>query len=142
MQMAPCHPERRHYAEGLCNSCYNGKRRREQPERLARYKRYAKNYRERHVAKNRAALRFYKYKMTQEQFDVLMKKQDNACAICKNPFGSEHTYRAIDTPNVDHDHITNKTRGLLCERCNIGLGGFRDTPEFLEAAIKYLQEYK
>ncbi|MGH7974874.1 MAG: endonuclease domain-containing protein [bacterium] len=38
---------------------------------------------------------------------------------------------------IDHDHQTNKIRGLLCESCNFGLGFFR-TPDLYSAAIKYL----
>lgn len=39
----------------------------------------------------------------------------------------------------DHDHKTNLDRGILCRRCNLGLGQFRDNLEFLRAAIRYLE---
>jgi hypothetical protein len=39
---------------------------------------------------------------------------------------------------VDHDHQENKIRGILCNRCNKGLGLFRDSPELLEFARIYL----
>jgi hypothetical protein len=39
---------------------------------------------------------------------------------------------------VDHDHATNKIRGMLCNMCNKGLGLFRDNPELLEYARIYL----
>jgi len=39
---------------------------------------------------------------------------------------------------VDHDHKTNKIRGILCNLCNKGLGLFRDNPDFLEYARIYL----
>jgi Recombination endonuclease VII len=51
-----------------------------------------------------------------------------SCTIC----GDE------DRLVVDHDHKTNKVRGLLCNRCNKGLGLFRDSPDFLEYARIYL----
>ena len=39
---------------------------------------------------------------------------------------------------VDHDHVTNKVRGMLCNHCNRGLGHFRDSPMLLEFAAQYL----
>ena len=39
---------------------------------------------------------------------------------------------------VDHDHTKNKIRGILCNRCNKGLGLFRDSPDLLEYARIYL----
>lgn len=39
---------------------------------------------------------------------------------------------------VDHSHTNHKIRGMLCNRCNQGLGLFRDDPELLEFARVYL----
>lgn len=39
---------------------------------------------------------------------------------------------------VDHDHKRNKIRGMLCNRCNQGLGQFKDDPNLLEFARIYL----
>jgi len=39
---------------------------------------------------------------------------------------------------VDHSHTNLKIRGMLCNRCNQGLGLFRDDPELLEYARIYL----
>ena len=50
------------------------------------------------------------------------------CVIC----GSEESLV------VDHDHSTGQIRGLLCQRCNLGIGHFRDDPLLLEFAAQYL----
>lgn len=56
------------------------------------------------------------------------------CAICG---GKPRSGRAL---HVDHDHRTGRVRGLLCDMCNTGLAGFRDSPRLLAMAIDYLGE--
>ena len=41
---------------------------------------------------------------------------------------------------LDHEHFTGMFRGWLCKNCNVGLGHFRDNPEALEKAAKYLRD--
>lgn len=57
-----------------------------------------------------------------------LKASITQCVIC----GSEEKLV------VDHDHLTGKVRGLLCNHCNRGLGHFRDDPMLLEFAAQYL----
>lgn len=73
------------------------------------------------------------------RYDELEAGQDGVCAICRKP----EPRRRMD---VDHDHDCCPgrsscgycIRGLLCSRCNQGLGYFGDSPELLKAAIDYL----
>jgi hypothetical protein len=64
----------------------------------------------------------------------LLVEQNNCCAIC----GIESTDMKREL-SVDHNHETNKIRGLLCDHCNIGLGNFRDSTTLLSVAIEYLE---
>jgi len=76
------------------------------------------------------------YGMTPAQYEALLEQQGHACAIChaKKPGGRTKLFF------VDHCHNTGKVRGLLCMRCNTGLGLFLDNPKFLLSAISYLKE--
>jgi hypothetical protein len=75
------------------------------------------------------------YGITPEEFDLLLSKQKGVCAICNRTVVSTREYPTLV---VDHDHQTNKIRGLLCRACNIGLGHFEDNVLYLQAAIRYL----
>jgi len=75
------------------------------------------------------------YGVTPEQFQQMKDAQDNACEICKLPFVPEKT------PHVDHCHTTNRVRGLLCNHCNRGLGGFRDSINIMQSAQEYIKKY-
>lgn len=79
----------------------------------------------------------YKYGITSEQYEEMLKEQSNRCAICG--IGEQHTENSRLC--VDHDHNTNEVRGLLCKKCNQGLGLFQDNPDFCESAGKYLRKY-
>lgn len=62
----------------------------------------------------------------------MVDDQNGVCAICLKP----PTVKALC---VDHSHDTGTVRGLLCDKCNQGLGRFDDDPTMLEAAIQYLK---
>lgn len=68
------------------------------------------------------------------EYAKLLVEQNNACAIC----GVSATELKREL-SVDHNHETNKIRGLLCHHCNIGLGNFRDSTTLLSLAIEYLE---
>lgn len=74
-----------------------------------------------------------KYGITEQEYLVILEKQENACAICKNPDPSPNTRFCID-----HCHTTGVVRGLLCANCNLGLGFFFDDQERLIQAASYL----
>jgi len=77
------------------------------------------------------------YGVTYEWYQETLAKQNNVCAICKQPETAIIRNKVIAMP-VDHDHKTGKARGLLCTKCNRGLGLFRDDKDILKAAFDYL----
>ena len=79
------------------------------------------------IGRNRQLKR--KYGIGVEEYNRLLLAQNNQCAICLTKSGTLH---------VDHDHETGQVRGLLCYNCNMGLGRFKDSSKFLNAAVSYL----
>jgi len=70
--------------------------------------------------------------ITMEDFLDRLAEQRFKCGICNDP---------IDVAgHVDHDHATGGVRGILCLRCNSGLGGFRDSITILLRAVGYLAD--
>lgn len=77
-----------------------------------------------------------------EQFNEMLTKQNGVCAICKSPETAKSNVRVeIRRLAVDHCHTTGKVRALLCTTCNTSLGGFKDDPRLLQAAIEYLKRH-
>jgi hypothetical protein len=77
------------------------------------------------------------YGITEQEYLQLFEEQKGVCAICGRP-EKESRFRL----SVDHSHTTGKIRALLCNACNTGLGHFEENIEYLQRAIKYLQEHQ
>jgi hypothetical protein len=86
-----------------------------------------------HRDRGHVAFRKWLYGMTDEEFQAKRQEQDNRCDICQEVF--------VKTPCVDHDHATNKNRGLLCRFCNLVLGNAHDNILVLERSVQYLRKY-
>jgi hypothetical protein len=76
------------------------------------------------------------YKISLATYVKTYDAQGGKCAICKFPKGWPQNGRLPFV--VDHDHRTGKVRGLLCHRCNVGLGMFRDHTDRFHNAKLYI----
>lgn len=82
------------------------------------------------------------YGLSEFQYNALISAQNGLCLVCEKPLNGKIS--------VDHDHACCPTiytcgkcvRGLLHEKCNIGLGAFDDDPERLRKAARYLEVSK
>jgi hypothetical protein len=69
------------------------------------------------------------YGMSVADLDAMLLAQHGVCAICQT----------APAAHVDHDHQTDKVRGLLCFRCNAALGQLGDDPLVVRRAARYLE---
>ena len=77
-----------------------------------------------------------KFGISIDEYNKKLAKQKRVCAICSKScsFGKNLA--------VDHCHASGVIRGLLCSKCNLGLGLFKDDIILLATAKKYLAKYK
>lgn len=82
-----------------------------------------------------------RFNLTVEQYEAMFQKQAGVCAICHKP-ETGGTRLA-----VDHDHACcpddsscgKCVRGLLCKRCNMGIGLLGDNADVVMNAVLYLR---
>jgi PleD family two-component response regulator len=66
----------------------------------------------------------------------MLKQQNERCAIC------DELLDKAEKTHIDHNHTTNKVRGILCHGCNTSLGGFKDSISILKSALEYLSKHE
>lgn len=69
--------------------------------------------------------------MDPDAIEKYLLTHNGNCEICGLPPNGHRHY-------IDHSHTTGKFRGILCAKCNSGLGLFNDSPELLDKAKIYL----
>lgn len=119
------------------------------PEKRAAYNEYMREWKAAHPGAGAERSREWRERnpnhrvalhgLTPTEFARMVDAQGGKCSICQQvPQGQRL--------RVDHDHACCDSkyscgkciRGLLCSQCNAALGGFRDDPKLLEAAMRYL----
>ncbi len=95
---------------------------------------YWKKYNSENKQRRRWIVTRCKYGVTESTFNSMLTSQDGRCAICDVEF----TKAQKRLPHIDHCHDTGRVRGLLCHKCNAGIGFLQHSPKILVDAIIYL----
>ena len=159
-----CHPDRAHWALGLCASCYTIQRQKGWPNGKPKSVRraFASCHKDKkHFARgmcetcysawkraNRSGRQIAnttewfrdrhfrsKFGITAAERDRLVAAHGGKCCLCGQPDGKGRG----KVLHIDHCHQTGRIRGVLCGSCNQGIGLLRDDPALLARAIAYLQ---
>lgn len=87
-------------------------------------------------ARNSEAVRWSRlhrlHGITKDDWFALVAKQNGLCAVCQ--------IELTDDPVTDHCHDTGRVRGILCRKCNTGIGLLGDDPANLLRAYRYLRD--
>lgn len=81
-----------------------------------------------------------KYGITLQQYEEMLARQDNRCAICRE-HESQAQQGTVRQLAIDHDHRTKKVRELVCNSCNAIMGHADDSIERLKDIITYLRKH-
>ncbi len=156
---------------GLCRTCYQRQRKNGTPEYIkvtkecqidgcygiseaknlckkhyARYRRFVVSdeyFKQAIYLSNKKRTQNKRFKLSMEEYNKILLNQNGGCAICGN--AETITHKKTKKPillSIDHCHNTMGIRGLLCSKCNIGIGCFKDSVELLQKAIDYLKSFK
>lgn len=106
-------------------------------------KKSAKEWAANNVEK-RFAQNLRRYGISPADYQKMYDEQKGLCAVCDrwlpSSDGRVGSFRGRnDRLHVDHCHTTGRVRGLLCHRCNVGIGQLDDDPARMERAALYLR---
>lgn len=103
-------------------------------ENRERYRDWQKQYTKRTETQRRKRSLAENYGISPDDYEAILASQGHKCACCQcsSPGGRSSHF------HVDHDHITGTVRGLLCTRCNLGIGKLGDDICSLLDAVNYL----
>lgn len=82
------------------------------------------------------------YGLSLVEYGKMHDAQGGKCAICNEWETARSNTGYVKNLAVDHCHTTGEVRGLLCNRCNVGIGYLNDDVVRLHSAIKYLNKEK
>jgi len=74
---------------------------------------------------------------TARKFLDELKKTDDLCRVGYCPI-----CRNTGILCQDHDHVSDRIRGMICRKCNLALGLLQDDPGVIERAAEYLKYWK
>jgi len=74
-----------------------------------------------------------RYGVDKNAYYRILDSQNGCCGICGEEAGDSKLH-------VDHCHATGVVRGLLCQKCNTGIGLLGDNLESVLKAVNYLKD--
>lgn len=130
----------------LCKPCSNTRQREWRKNNPDKYSQYCKSWRGKNPEKQSEASKNWqsrnpdysknynllrRYNISLEDYLWMVEEQKGLCAICDK---EAQLY-------VDHNHVTNVVRQLLCDPCNKAIGLMKEVPETLRKAADYLEKH-
>lgn len=90
------------------------------------------------VLQSRHASQRYGYKalaLTAPEIVGMIAAHDNCCDLCRKPLALLGKKGLV----IDHDHMTGRMRGIICQKCNASIAHLGDDLPGLQRAVEYLR---
>ena len=125
-------------ANAKCQSC---------GETRPRARRFCESCAANRTRQLRFASNLARFGMSEHDYWLKLAEQRHSCAICKLPvwdraerklYAVDHNHKCCSRPGSCGECV----RGILCVRCNLGLGSFGDDPDTLRAAADYVETHE
>ncbi len=100
-----------------------------------RLKPHYKKYRESNRKNKKEYDMMRLYGINMNQFNALLKSQKNKCPICGSKINERTAY-------IDHSHLSQTVRGLLCNKCNLHLGYYEHMATYADKIKQYTNQHK
>ena len=113
------------------------KRYAEEPEFREKVKTESRAYRITNADAVNLKARVRKYGLSVPEYTAMVARQNGICAVCLKVPGKGRMGLCID-----HDHRRRKLRSLLCGRCNLGVGNFKDDSAAMRRAADYVDYWQ
>lgn len=128
-----CHDDRR----PVCKFCIRKYQKKRYPTVAKVRCAKQREYNARNPLANRRGNLMKSYGITLEQYNIMFESQGGVCLICGCPEIIKRKGK-IKNLAVDHNHITGKVRGLLCQKCNQALGLLNENPVVIKSLLEYI----
>lgn len=122
-----------------CKSCLQIKNKKFYSKNKDVLKKRVSTWKKNNPEKNKNSKLKSKYGITLTDYNLMLSSQNGCCAICNTITPDTKSNKFF---YVDHNHLTNKVRGLLCYHCNIAIGMLRDNINVALKLVEYLKKYE
>jgi hypothetical protein len=112
--------------QSICKACVLDKSKGEYKRNKSQYQKTNRNC---HLKRE--------YGITTDQYNQMVINQNSCCEICDRHIDDIKNHKLY----VDHNHGTNKIRGLICGSCNRLIALAVENQKILQNAITYLNKY-
>lgn len=92
---------------------------------------------------NRNAYTKYRFGISRDEYERLLKASDGLCGICKRPMDMSKAGRhSGEGPVLDHGHEERKIREFTHRRCNAAIGLLKEDPVTCRLAAEYIEKHR